>query len=131
MSVTLDTNVLARVLVDDPEAPAQCAAARKALAAAKSAFIPQVVQIELCWVLESAFGLRHAEIVDVMRALQANPRIKLDHRETFDATLDRFAGNNAWGFSDCMIATVAAQHDSKILTFDKAMAKLCGSTVLR
>ena len=131
MSVTLDTNVLARVVVDDPGAATQCAAARKALATAKIVIIAQVVQIELCWLLESAFGLRHAEIVNVLRVLQSNPRIELEHRAIFDATLDKFAGDVAWGFADCLIATVAARHDSKLLTFDKKLARLIGSTVLR
>ncbi len=131
MKVTLDTNVLARVVVDDAEAPAQCAAARKAIGAAKAVIIPQVVQIELCWLLESAFGLRRAEIVNVLRVLQSNPRIELEHRAIFDATLEQFASNVAWGFADCLIATVAARHDSKVLTFDKKLARLLGSTVLR
>ena len=131
MKVTLDTNVLARVVVDDAEAPAQCAAARKAIGAATAVIIPQVVQIELCWLLESAFGLRHAEIVNVLRVLQANPRTELEHRAIFDATLKQFASDAAWGFADCLIATVAAKHDSKVLTFDKKLARLLGSTVLR
>jgi len=131
MNVTLDTNVLARVVVDDDKCPGQCAAARKALAATKSAFIPQVVQVELSWVLESSFGLRHGEIVKVMRVLQGNPRIELEHRKAFDATIERFAGDAAWGFADCLIATLAAQHDSRVLTFDKRLARLAGSTVLR
>ena len=131
MKVTLDTNVLARVVVDDPEAPAQCAAARKAIASAKAVIIPQVVQIELCWLLESAFGLRHTEIVKVLGVLKSNPRIELEHKAIFDATLENFAGNAAWGFADCLIATVAVRHDSKLLTFDKKLARLIGSTVLR
>ena len=131
MKVTLDTNVLARVVVDDAAATAQCAAARKAIGAATAVIIPQVVQIELCWLLESAFGLRHAEIVNVLRVLQANPRTELEHRAIFDATLKQFAGDAAWGFADCLIATVAAKHDSKVLTFDKKLARLLGSTVLR
>ena len=118
MKVTLDTNVLARVVVDEAQAPAQCATARKALALAKAVIIPQVVQIELCWLLESAFGLRHAEIVNILRILQSNPRIELEHKAIFDATLEQFASDAAWGFSDCLIATVAAKHDSKLLTFD-------------
>ena len=131
MKVTLDTNVLARVVADDADAPAQCAAARKAIGAAKAAIIPQVVQIELCWLLESGFGLRHGEIVNVLRVLQSNPRIELEHKAIFDATLEQFASDAAWGFADCLIATVAARHDSKLLTFDKKLARLIGSTVLR
>ena len=47
---------------------------RTARAAATAIFVPQVVQIELCWILETAFGLRHAEVASVLRALQSTPR---------------------------------------------------------
>ena len=131
MKITLDTNVLARVLVDDPAAPAQCAAARKALAAATAVFFPQTVQIELCWVLETAFGLRHAELVRVLEALRANPRVQIEYRSTFEAVLARFSADAAWGFADCMIATAAAAHDAALVTFDKRLARLAGVPVLR
>ena len=78
-----------------------------------------------------AFGLRHAEIVNVLRVLQSNPRIELEHKAIFDATLDQYASAAAWGFVDCLIATVAAKHDPKLLTFDKKLALQHGSTVLR
>jgi predicted nucleic-acid-binding protein len=130
MSVTLDTNVLARALVDDATSLNQCKAARDAILEASSVFIPQAVQLELSWVLSTAFGLRHAEMVTVYRALEANPRVVLEHRSTFDATLAQFASNQAWGFADCMIATVASHHKTTLLTFDKKLAKLAGAAVL-
>ena len=130
MKLTLDTNVLARVLVDDDAAMQQCAAARAALARAKVVFVPQVVQVELCWVLERAFALRHAEICTVLRALQATAKIELEQRAMFDATLDSFARDAAWGFADCLIATGAAHHQSTVLTFDKRLARLSGATLV-
>ena len=42
--------------------------------------VEEVVQIVLCRLLESAFGLRHAEIVNVLRVLQSNPRIELEQK---------------------------------------------------
>ncbi len=131
VKVTLDTNVLARVMVDDSTAPAQCAAARKALAAATAVFVPQVVQIELCWILETAFGLRHAEVASVLRALQSTPRVELEHRPSFDAALAQFATDAAWGFADAMIAAAAAKQQTTLLTFDKKLARLSGTAVLR
>ena len=131
MKITLDTNVLARVLVDDVAAPAQCAAARKALAGATAVFVPQTVQIELCWVFETAFGLRHAEIVRVLDVLRANPRVQIEHRSAFEAALARFSSDAMWDFAGCMIATAAAAHDAALVTFDKRLARLAGSAVLR
>lgn len=131
MKITLDTNVLARVLVDDPDAPAQCAAARKALAGAAAVLVPEAVQVELCWVLETAFGLRHTEITRVLEVLRANPRVQIEHRTTFEAALTRFASDAAWGFADCMIATVASAQDAALVTFDKRLARLAGISALR
>ena len=130
MRVTPDTNVLARTLVDDSGALAQCIAAREALGAASEIFVPQVVQIELCWVLASAFGLRHAEILTVLKVLVVNPRVELDQRDKFEATLERFAANPASTFADCLIVTVAEQRESALLTFDKKLARQAGVTVL-
>ena len=131
MKITLDTNVLARVLVDDPAAPAQCTVARKALAGATVVLIAQTVQIELCWVLETAFGLRHAEIVRVLDVLRAHPRLQIEHRSTFEAACTRFSSDTTWGFADCMIATAAAAHDAALVTFDKRLARLAGVPALR
>ncbi len=67
----------------------------------------------------------------MLRVLQNNPRIGLEHREAFEAAIERFAGDAARGFADCMIATLAAKHDPKILTFDKKLARLTGVMVMR
>lgn len=131
MRLTLDTNVLARVLVDDPSAPEQCKAARKAVAGAKTLVVPQVVQVELCWLLESAFALTSAEVLHVLQSLRANPRVELEHPAIFDATVNRFCLAAGCGFADCMVAVVAAKQDSTLLTFDKKLARHLGITALR
>ena len=41
--ITIDTNVLVRVMVDDPQETAQISAARKYIAQAGKVFIPQIV----------------------------------------------------------------------------------------
>lgn len=54
--LALDTNVLVRILIDDTQFIDQCAAARALASAAGEVYVPQVVQIETVWVLESAYG---------------------------------------------------------------------------
>ncbi len=51
MSIAIDTNVLVRILVQDPSAPGQCAAARRLVAGAAAAGEPLLVS--LCALLET------------------------------------------------------------------------------
>ena len=51
MSAAIDTNVLVRVLVQDPTAAAQCAAARRVVAEASASGEPLLVT--LCALLET------------------------------------------------------------------------------
>ncbi len=131
MSFTVDTNVLARALVEDETSPEQCVAARRAIADAIAVFVPQIVQIELCWVLSTSFGLRHSDIAQVLIALQSNSHFTLEHSEIFDASLKKFTASRACGFADCMIATIVQRNKTTLITFDKKLAKLAGVAVLK
>ncbi|MCX7113621.1 MAG: hypothetical protein NTX45_26750 [Proteobacteria bacterium] len=54
--VTVDTNVLVRIMIDDPGASAQMLAARGLASEAGILFVTQIVQVETVWVLQSAYG---------------------------------------------------------------------------
>jgi predicted nucleic-acid-binding protein len=54
--VAIDTNVLIRLLVDDPGAANQVRIARKTVQAAEQVYIPQIVQVECVWVLQRVYG---------------------------------------------------------------------------
>jgi predicted nucleic-acid-binding protein len=56
MSIAIDTNVLVRILVQDPTAPTQCAVARQLVADATAAGEPLLVS--LCALLETEWVLR-------------------------------------------------------------------------
>lgn len=52
--IAIDTNVLVRILVEDPDAPEQCQQARNlVLSASEPVWIAQIVLVEAVWVLES------------------------------------------------------------------------------
>ncbi|MFA7061261.1 MAG: PIN domain-containing protein [Pedobacter sp.] len=53
--IAVDTNVLIRILVDDPGAVPQMQAARALLANDEALHVPQIVQVETVWVLESTY----------------------------------------------------------------------------
>ena len=56
MSIAIDTNVLVRILIQDPSAPEQCAAARRLVVDATAAGEPLLVS--LCALLETEWVLR-------------------------------------------------------------------------
>ena len=134
MRVALDTNVLVRALVDDTTATAQCAAARAALVDADCVFVAQIVQVELVWVLSTAYGLRHAELVHVLQHLSAHDKIELEARDAFDAAFKRFSEHTRSDFADALLAAAAAQSNADVatplLTFDQRFARMLGTTAL-
>ena len=74
--VTLDTNVLLRALVDDPQAPAQTQASRELLQGAYAGgdlvYVPDVVLVEVVWVLRKVLKTEKGEIAALVRGLLEN-----------------------------------------------------------
>jgi predicted nucleic-acid-binding protein len=124
--IAVDTNVLARILVDDPEAPEQCAAARAAVAPEELVFVPQVVQAELSWVLATGFGFEREQVGTAMRNLRDNAAFRLQRREAFAAALELFE-QSAISLADCLILVEARQEEARLLTFDRKLGKLRGA----
>ena len=77
MSAAIDTNVLVRVLVQDPTAAAQCAAAKRVVADASASGEPLLVT--LCVLLETEWVLRSRYKVD--RALERVGMSAYRHRQ--------------------------------------------------
>ena len=55
--VTIDTNVLVRIFIDDNSQPAQVRQARELANQAQILYVPQVVVIESVWVMTKAYKL--------------------------------------------------------------------------
>lgn len=53
--ITIDTNVLVRVIVDDVGQSEQTKIARDLVENAQRLYIPQIVQVELVWVLTKTY----------------------------------------------------------------------------
>ena len=75
--IALDTNIVARVVLNDD--PAQYAAAMAACS--QEAIIPPTVMLELIWVLRSLGGLSDHEIQDSLQTLAAKPNLTLGSPE--------------------------------------------------
>ena len=61
--IAVDTNVLVRILVDDPGQPVQTSAARMLASEAGEVYVPLIVMVETVWVLESGYRLAKDAVV--------------------------------------------------------------------
>jgi len=93
--IAIDTNVLVRVLVDDPDAPDQCEQARELLLTHSSAWVAQIVLVETVWVLESVYGFGRAEILNVIERIRENPALELEAADRLDDALALYRDSTA------------------------------------
>jgi len=124
--IAVDTNVLVRILVDEPSQPAQVTAARALASEAGEVFIPLVVLVETVWVLESAYGLSKSEVVHALDHLLTNGAFSLDRERLSAAALRLFRESGA-DFSDCVILADCRSRELPLHTFDKRLAGLPGA----
>ncbi len=129
MSVAIDTNVLVRILVQDPTAPGQCAAARRVVAAAEALGEPLLVSLctllETEWVLRSRYKVNRQAMVAAVIALLETPGIEFEHDATVEETLYLLNQCPGADFTDCLLVARAAHLGrSRFLTFDAAAARL-------
>jgi predicted nucleic-acid-binding protein len=129
MSAAVDTNVLVRVLVQDPTAPAQCAAARRVVE--ESAASGEPLLITLCalleteWVLRSRYKVDRASITAAVIALLETPGIEFEHAPTVEETLHLFEHYPSADFADCLLLARATHLGrNRFLTLDVGAAKL-------
>lgn len=124
--IAIDTNVLVRILVDDPDAPDQCRQARELLLAHGSAWIVQIVLVETIWVLESAYGFGRTEILNVIERIRENPALELEAVDRLDAALTLYR-DGATDFADSLILVAAMQRRLILHTFDRKLARMSGA----
>lgn len=117
----LDTNVLARFFVDDPddaEAAKQRPAAIAALA--ERSFISVTVMLELEWVLRGFYELRPKDVARVLRALTGIEHITLEDRDAVLTALDAF--DKGLDLADALHLARSARAEG-FATFDQRLAR--------
>lgn len=127
--IAVDTNVLVRVLVNDPGQPAQVKAARDVIRKAGEVFISQIVQVEMVWVLETVYNLTRDDILLVVDTLALNNAYVLEHEHCFEEAVKMFRKDNA-DFADYLILASARNRSISLLTFDKRLARTSGVTLI-
>jgi predicted nucleic-acid-binding protein len=126
--IGLDTNVLARLFVDDD--PDQARRARQFVAhrctQQEPGFVDRVALCELVWVLTSVHGYDKAAIVRIIDDLLASRDIRLEDSELLRSAVRIFAARGV-DFADILIGEVnRARGCEATATFDRKAAKLDG-----
>ncbi len=124
--IAVDTNVLVRVVVDDPDEPQQMARARRQVTRAGQVFVPQIVQAELVWVLDTAYELDRSAIVPVLQHMLDNAAFVLQGEPAFRAALSAYQTGPA-DFADYLILAESRAAGCSLVTFDRRLLKADGT----
>ena len=129
MSIAVDTNVLVRMLVQDPTAPHQCAAARCLVADATAAGEPLLVslcaRLETEWVLRSRYKVNRKAIASAFISMLETPGIEFEHDPTVEVALYLLDQFPTADFADCLLVARATHLGrSRFVTFDAGAAPL-------
>jgi len=124
----LDTNVLARFFVDDPD-DAQATKQRPAAVAALSdrAFVSVTVILEFEWVMRGFYELSRKDIGKVFRALTSIEHVTVEDRDAVLIALD--ALDKGLDFADALHIARSGRA-STFATFDQRLAKKATSFAL-
>ena len=116
--IALDTNILARYLLDDE--PAQARAARRLLADARAEYwIPVTVVLELAWVLRKSDAPR-AVVMDRLRDLLSMRNVRAQNADLVSQAL-RWAAQGM-DLADALHLVLSGKAD-RFATFDEALVK--------
>jgi predicted nucleic-acid-binding protein len=126
--ISVDTNVLVRVLVNDPEETVQTKTARQVVRNAQEVFVSQIVQVETVWVLNRGYRLEKSDLISLLNHLFENISYHLEKEEIFKHALEMYTTGSA-DFSDYLILADAQHRSLKVVTFDKRLAKAKGAVL--
>jgi len=125
----IDTNILVRILINDPQEATQTEIARQFLKQIKQVYVPQIVQVECVWVLERAYKIPKQKLIEILTSLYKSPVFMLQHESLFASALDKFSDSNV-GFADCLILAESQAKKLELFTFDKKLGKIIGCKLL-
>lgn len=119
--IALDTNILARFFIEDPddlEAMAQREISRKTML--QPCFVPLTVTLEFFWVMKKGYKLDKKDIVIILNTLIGLPLITVEHASHLAITIGLF--EKGMDFADAIHLT-QSQSCKKIVTFDQKFVK--------
>jgi len=116
----IDTNVVARFLLEDDLA--QAAVASGLLR--EGAYVSITVLMELSWLLASRYALSQPVIAESITALLDLPTVQVERADAVRWAIDRYAAGA--DLAD-MLHLVAASPAERFATFDRAVATQAGA----
>ena len=122
--VSVDTNVLVRLIAKDNAAQTASAAAY----VERHAWVSHLVLAETIWVLATAYNRTHSELANIIEVLLSHEHLTLQEPEVVRSSLSLFRERPSVSFSDCLILEIARKAGHLPLgTFDRGLAKLEGT----
>jgi predicted nucleic-acid-binding protein len=117
----LDTNVLARFFIDDPD-DAQAVKQRPAAIAAMSgrAFVSVTVLLEFEWVMRGFYALPRRDVASVLHALTSIEHISIENRDAVLLALAAF--DRGVDFADALHISRSVRATA-FATFDRRLTK--------
>ena len=125
----VDTNVLSRFFVNDPD-DAEAAKQRPAAIRAMTdrVFVSLTVTLEFEWVLRGFYELSSGEVIRVMRALAGMPHVHLEARDEMLTALEACESHKL-DFADALHVARSGRCTG-FLTFDKALIRRAAKAAL-
>ncbi len=121
MKVSLDTNCVLRWLLQD--IPVQANKVEAVLHQTSSnIFIPDLVIIELAWVLKSVYDYNDKQVAELVRLVIDNSKFNCN-RQLFEFVFLELEQSPKVLITDICLAFYAYDKQSTLLTFDKTLAK--------
>jgi predicted nucleic-acid-binding protein len=121
--ISVDTNVLVRIFVDDDSDREQVEQARRKVRTQRAIHAGRIVLVETVWVLKSLFGFPKEQILEVLEHVLNNQAFVLDDPDAFEQALNLYR-DTAVEFSDAMILIDSRRRGGPLLTFDRKLLKL-------
>lgn len=125
--IGVDTNVLVRHLLDEPEDPQKKAVDRfmeDSLGRGEVLYVGHIVLCEVVWVLTSCYRFSRQEIAAVLERVLAATEFEIQDKQRVWESLAEFRRSGA-NFADCLIGSSNhAAGCSTTATFDRKAGKL-------
>jgi predicted nucleic-acid-binding protein len=123
--IALDTNVLARAIIEEADADAatlgQQQAARALLSSGEALFLPVTVIEELEWVLRGVYDLAESDVLALLEDLLAIDNLVVDRAAAVAHAVEGY--RQGMDFSDALHLAQAG-HCGHLATFDARFRKL-------
>ncbi len=130
--IGLDTNVLLRFIVqDDAEQSPRATKFLATLTPELPGFIGIAVLLELCWTLGRGYKTPRADVLKIMRELDASGNFVFERHASVLTALFWCEENPNADFADCLVTLCASLAGCpETVTFDKIAAQLPGMRLL-